>query len=71
MELEVQAPGADRVFLGWELSREGQLAPEASHRPCPISSASGAAAANKLRAAAKMFAGTEARITVCLIKDSE
>lgn len=64
MELEVQSPGTDGVFLGWGLSQEGQLAPEASHRPCPNSSAAGAAAANKLRAAAKMFAGAEARINI-------
>ncbi|KAL2304561.1 LOW QUALITY PROTEIN: hypothetical protein Nmel_013317 [Mimus melanotis] len=41
-----------------------QLAPEASHRSCPSSSAAGAAAANRLCAAAKMFAGAEARINI-------
>lgn len=64
MELGVQGQGGGGVFLDWGPSQEGQLAPEASHRPCPNSSAAGAAAANRLRAAAKMFAGAEARINI-------
>ncbi|XP_015481423.1 uncharacterized protein LOC107203645 [Parus major] len=58
--------GADGVLLEWEPSQEGRLTPEASHRACPNSSAAGAAAANRLRAAAKMFAGAEARINSLL-----
>lgn len=60
VELGVQGlvvPGAGTI-------PEGQLAPEALHRSCPNCSAAGAAAANRLRAAAKMFSGAEARINI-------